>query len=284
MGMYDTINDEQVKVFSVPVGHGDDIWLSCGSLIYFEDGSEVPYKTWWYDYTKDFNIIDDMEHIFNPEEPIVIHKIRDGKVVSTITGWENVVRSDFDGINLCVSYYGDLLNIKNYDEADQYLKNQSEYHIIRDLKREKANKLWREVSKAVHGVAYKTEEEKETAMRLLKEYDAVSAECDKQIKPYWDKLLSQFKLDDPYEKEHIFGERLDIIQNNIAQVKIAEESGRTSSLEEILKHLDENLTMWIEMSGKHPDVLDSFITVCDVSKETIETILQDADMILKRYL
>lgn len=281
MGMYDTINDEQVKVFSVPVGHGNDVWLSCGSLIYFGDGSEVPYKTWWYNYTKDFNIIDDMDHIFNPDEPIIIHKIRDGKVVSTITGWENVLHSDFDGINLCVSYYGDLLKIRSYKEAEQYLKNTKEYHTIREIKRAKAEGLWKEVSKATFGIANKSEEEKEAAMRLLKEYDAVSVACEKQVKPYWEKLLGPFVMEDPYRKEHVFGERLDLIQKNIEFIQLAKQSKSEMSFDNVVSHLKENRDAWSKRMEEHPEVFQSFLSVCEVSKETVDSIIKEADEILK---
>ena len=81
MGLYDVINGEQVKVFSTPlIGMPDFILSSClsfggGSLNSYEKGDKIPYKSYCYNLTKDFNIIDTEPYQY--DYPI-IHIIRDG--------------------------------------------------------------------------------------------------------------------------------------------------------------------------------------------------------------
>ena len=81
MGMYDTINDEQVKFFvrthNILSEDGEVLldWAG-GALEYFSINSVVPYRTHFYNLGKNFNIVD-----YYPEEhpDVVIHLIRDGK-------------------------------------------------------------------------------------------------------------------------------------------------------------------------------------------------------------
>ena len=92
MGMYDTLNGEQVKCFpwySFDVmslaqagfinGHG-------GSLAYYGDGSKIPYRSLAYNYSKNFIIFD-----FNPDgltmddnNNWVAHVIEDGLLKASV--------------------------------------------------------------------------------------------------------------------------------------------------------------------------------------------------------
>ncbi len=115
MGMYDTINGEQVKCFywthyynPEKREEGCHLTISGGNLYYFDNGDKVPYKNSAYNYTKNFVILDghfrsnthrclscgyesyDKEEIC-PECgkelkkcPAITHIIRDGKVKETI--------------------------------------------------------------------------------------------------------------------------------------------------------------------------------------------------------
>ena len=52
MGMYDTINYEQVKCFSWVSLYYGEINYHGGDLAYYETGSNVPYKKPHYNYGK----------------------------------------------------------------------------------------------------------------------------------------------------------------------------------------------------------------------------------------
>ena len=117
MGMYDTINGLQVKCFWDPLYVNNHFDQSTGELRIFHTGDVVPYHTWWYDYTKDFDIIDNMRP---KEDCVIVHKIRGGIVVGSI---RNPKEIDFDtDVNLCVDYCGNVLNIYNRYDYQDYLK------------------------------------------------------------------------------------------------------------------------------------------------------------------
>ena len=131
MGMYNTLNGEQVKCFFVPCGSIDrdskelnDVRLSYytsgGRLNYYAIGDEVPYKTPYYNYGKDFVIFDyRIYHDCGAPEVIVI---RDGKLYATISSLD-VTDKDIEGISLFVNNYGDILNINSADDLRQIVKD-----------------------------------------------------------------------------------------------------------------------------------------------------------------
>lgn len=122
MGMYDTINDEQVKIFYVPcislndgpMANNSCVTYSGGSLDYFDKNDEIPYVTYWYNLGKDFNIIDlfPYEHDYS-----IVHIIRNGKNQG-IKLLKELTDNDF-----CFSTYddhGNKLNFSNLNEVNDY--------------------------------------------------------------------------------------------------------------------------------------------------------------------
>ena len=83
MSLYDYLNGEQIKFFSVPIIGIDDGPMSKGNLLYFgggqfrsfEKGKKVPYKTLFYNFGENFNIVD-LEPYENDE--CMINLIRNG--------------------------------------------------------------------------------------------------------------------------------------------------------------------------------------------------------------
>lgn len=119
MGMYDTINSEQVKCFYWTHYYnpnketdGCHLCTSGGNLYYFGVGDTVPFKSDSYNYTKDFLILDAhfrnntykcpscLCEYYNGEKicsdcgvkleksPAIVHIIRDGKVKETLYLYE----------------------------------------------------------------------------------------------------------------------------------------------------------------------------------------------------
>ena len=88
MGMYDIINDDQVKMFAVcfPVleDNGEyDIYVSGGECKSYNTNDEVPWKKRYYNLGKNFDIVDMFSDDYSFDvgvEAILIHQIRDGKV------------------------------------------------------------------------------------------------------------------------------------------------------------------------------------------------------------
>lgn len=90
MGMYDTINSEQVKCFQHVTYNYDrhnntHMWSHGGSLKNFNDNDAVPYRSLCYNYHENFNILDLHPTALPFDNGIVLHAIRDGKVKESIT-------------------------------------------------------------------------------------------------------------------------------------------------------------------------------------------------------
>ena len=115
MGMFDTILGNQVKCF-----HDD---FSGGSLSDFKYGDKVPYKTDYYDYTENFNILLTDEES-ETGKPVLI-KIRDGKVYS-VKDIEITVLKDWDG--LCINKYGKTIRINSKEIAQEYSDCAKQYY------------------------------------------------------------------------------------------------------------------------------------------------------------
>ena len=141
MGMYDTINGEQVKCFPWVSLYENKISYSGGNLAYYCIGDEVPYKRPHYNYGKNFIILD-LNKYFNSDYSdydYIIHVIVDGKVKDT---FENKIGNiDWASNELVVGYDGELLNIKNAEDLLEYIKAQRKYW----LKYEKINSHWNEL-------------------------------------------------------------------------------------------------------------------------------------------
>ena len=111
MGMYDSINGEQVKCFGVPCYYSEDgVHPMGGALKGYGNGDKVPYKTLWYDFTPNFVIVDFDPYWAEKEGEILFHIIRDGKVFKTC-GIDELNDDDFDGIEVFVDYWGYILNV-----------------------------------------------------------------------------------------------------------------------------------------------------------------------------
>lgn len=136
MGMYDSINSEQVKCFPwISYQHNDTdeilLWSHGGGLRCFNNNDRVPYRSLSYNYHKDFNIIDTHPTMLPFDNGIVLHAIRNGKVRESITIElledsvvpESIQRtmSDYLSSAQTIGYTGNpIINIHSFDEMIEF--------------------------------------------------------------------------------------------------------------------------------------------------------------------
>lgn len=135
MGMYDIIHGEQVKCFYTPCLSHDmdvkwglppvdrlDLWGSTGNLITYHFMDKVPYKTMWYDYTKNFMIFDP-EYLGGGD---LIHVVKGGRYIHSFS--KDHLNTIIFPITVVIDYYGNPLNIK--EKSDFYCMKSEHDSII----------------------------------------------------------------------------------------------------------------------------------------------------------
>lgn len=142
--MYDLINGDQVKLFTVPflmeTTDGYEIQESLGSLIHFSNGDAVPYETLYYCYTEDFIIFNYMD------EKSLIHIIKDGKLFGSIS-LDDMSGFKFSDKTKVFSTYGTRLNVSSYEEMINLLDDFNAYDVIAsNIRRNNLSEL-REIAK-----------------------------------------------------------------------------------------------------------------------------------------
>ena len=206
MGMYDTLNGEQVKCFPwysfdvmslTPAGsvggHG-------GSLKYYGNGSEIPYRSLAYNYGKNFIIFD-----FNPDlDPNdssnwVAHVIEDGLLKASV--YKEDAEKEFEEMlkrsRKNISYSGDgNFKFKSITEVNQYAAEADELMKKINKLHEAADKIMREWFSALQEVRIRnlkkgTPEYTELSSRLEQFSRRRKAEIDR-IEPDVRKLRQDF--------------------------------------------------------------------------------------------
>lgn len=193
MGMYDTINGEQVKCFSWVSIDNDEIWCHGGDLKYYGTGEEVPYKRPHYNYGKNFIILDLNKYpdSFICQYDYVIHVIRDGKVVATFN--DEIGDIDWSDVSSVVGYYGEPLNIHSSEDMKKYMDAQRKY----DSDYENINNHWDELFKESNkyfiglGCLDNNSEEKKMRREKIKEIQKLMDEEKERIKPEIEKLSKE---------------------------------------------------------------------------------------------
>lgn len=238
MGMYDTLNGEQVKCFpwfSYYVSEIEPCPISAhgGSLDYFADGSKIPYRSYSRNYGKDFIIID-----FNPYEGFgddslfAAHVIKDGILQYSLSDKEgNLEQFNKDlAINpRVVGYYGDSsINVHSLDDIFKYVDELKELKIKRDAALSESNRLFKEFMKVARGLGTldkDSDEYKERSMKFdeldKKHHEAFCKERDIALelnKEFNDKWITEES--DEYKSMAKFGEWLEgciLTMKNAAQ-------------------------------------------------------------------
>ena len=143
MGMYDNLGEDQVKVFGVSCSplsikskDMNDVafepYVMGGNLRYYKRGDEVPYKTPFYNFGKDFIIFD--YRSFMADYGLVVHVIKDGKYYRSYP-YDKLPKSLVVG--LVVDNYGEPLNIHTHGDFVEIAANHKYYMALYDELREK---------------------------------------------------------------------------------------------------------------------------------------------------
>lgn len=204
MGMYDTLNGEQVKCFpwfsfyvsamdtkGVVTSHG-------GDLKYYGNGSEIPYRSLAYNYGKNFIIFD-----FTPElgtDEIgewVAHVIENGRLKASFyrkdadDEFEKMLKKSTKNIG----YYGDdNFKFKTLEDVNQYAKEANALRCqITDMYKP-ANAIMREWSKTFHESKNLEKGSEEYAVFQKKVQDFIKRHDEElaKIKPIISKLNKDF--------------------------------------------------------------------------------------------
>lgn len=129
MGMYDFINDNQVKCFYVPMYTIDAyidkpcIYYSHGTMDSFNIGDELPLSTLYYKYPDNFMIFD---YDFNMLGGCV-HVIKDKKIFKTVENILELNSKDFENNELVVDYYGSPLSIETREDMECFLSERARF-------------------------------------------------------------------------------------------------------------------------------------------------------------
>lgn len=146
MGLYDYINGEQVKCF-YKAYYSDNsfdeaiVSFSYGELGSYRDNDKVPYRTLFYNHTKNFVVFD----YRNSDN--LIHIIKDGRVYKT-THLKRI--TSLDGIEKVIDYYGRTLKIHKIEDFKKLIDDYKIYTMLSEplnkFNVEKSNERFRDSS------------------------------------------------------------------------------------------------------------------------------------------
>lgn len=246
MGMYDTINGEQVKCFPWVSFYHNEVDYHGGDFKYYGIGDEVPYKRPHYNYGKNFIILDLNRH---PEGDYcdydyILHVIVDGKVQNTFT--DEIGEINWSINENVIGYKGEILNIHNSEDILNYIKDQRNY--LKEY--EEINKYWNKLfSESMQyftglGLLDKDSEEFKFRKTKCKEYHLLMEKEREKIKPELEALTKK------YEKWYVDTSDIedltmlgDYISAYYTELKAGRDSARTCS-DMIGKLLDEDNTLY----------------------------------------
>lgn len=181
MGMYDTINGEQVKCFPWVSLYENEITYHGGDLKYYGTGDEVPYKKAHYNYGKNFIILD-LDRFPESEYSYydyVLHVIVDGKVKDSFK--DKIGDIDWSINNTVIGYDGTLLNIHSSDDVVNFITEQRKYwEEYRNIKKH-SDELFKEMMKYSSGIGSLDKESEEYKNRK-KKIDEIIKLIDKEHK------------------------------------------------------------------------------------------------------
>ena len=184
MGMYNTINDEQIKFFSVPIlgfpdhfSHSNNfIFYSGGELRYFDEGDAVPCQMLWENFGNNFNIMDlfPYEHDFP-----MIHLIRDGKNAGFVY-LDDVTEDIFKYPSYTDRNIPLVLN--SVDDLRKYYEARVEYTEMLKNRKKDADREWFDF--IGERKKYSKEEYEKKLKELTLKLDKENADNEEYLKPF----------------------------------------------------------------------------------------------------
>lgn len=253
MGMYDTLNGEQVKCFpwfsfyvsaidtkGVVTSHG-------GDLKYYGNGSEIPYRSLAYNYGKNFIIFDFTPELCTDEiGEWAAHVIENGHLKASFyrKDADDEFKEMLKKSTKNIGYYGDdNFKFKTLEDVNQYAKEANALRCqITDMYKP-ADAIMREWFKTLHE-SKNLEKDSEEYAAFQKKVQGYIKQHDKElakIKPIISKLNKDFadkwieKDSEEYLKMSDFGES---VEAGILALKCRKEQEKESAekIEEAKKH------------------------------------------------
>ena len=192
MGMYDSINSEQIKCFPWVSLDNNNISYHGGNLHNFKNGDKVPYKKPHYNYGKNFIILD-MDRSMDKEYSTykyIIHVIIDGKVQNTFT--DKIGKINWSINTNVIDYIGNPLNIHSSQDILDYIEDYQLYFKNRDDIYKNWTIIFKEYMSYSKGIALLDTEEKKNRIAKIEECKCrLDTEKDR-IQPEIDALDSKF--------------------------------------------------------------------------------------------
>lgn len=263
MGMYDTINGEQVKAFPIPYISNNRPCTSCGNLRGWGNESPVPYKTMWYNYSPNFLILDLHGSLFGDNE-ILIHVVTDGKVEKTICLNIHDIESNFpiiyqDGQNV-MDYYGERIDVHTNDGLRQFILDTIEYDLEKGPIAKKYSKETNEVLRKL-----KTEISEEKQKELIERLDILHNEYQSAM-DLVGRDLKQWYVPWCPEKVETLGYYLGVVQNkrNGTGGAGTTKADLLAGIEPYLKYLDE-YSRWMDVDSQEVESLIAWLKIPDES-------------------
>lgn len=246
MGMYDYIGHTQVKCFyKYFFYHG--LVTSGGSLEVYNIGDKVPYKTDWYNYTKNFNMImEDYDEENDYKEFYLLAGIRDGKL-KFVKPINKTSMIDWIGIGRCIDDSGTWRNIHSKRDAIDYVEKLIIFNKTKLDYLKNNEPVWEKFSELITGISVVSEEERK---QREKELERLSNDLEEEQKrteaflqqAYRPLLKYTMQKPDGVEEREIIGayksciETLESMQNKDSEHKKALEECK-KSFEEFLEKL-----------------------------------------------
>ncbi len=197
MGMYDCMLYEQVKCFPVPYISDGTLWESNGSLKYYQKNQKVPYRTSWYNYTKNFNILI-LNSFWEYPEPDTVIIIRDGRL-KDVKDLVDTTNKDWKKMERCINRYGNWLRIKTKEDAMDYIEQFRLCYLERIRYRKDCMPVNKKLEKLLLGIRQLSEEEKNECLSV---YASLKPDAEIERKAY-EEHMEEFekKTVSRYEKD-----------------------------------------------------------------------------------
>lgn len=220
MSLYDYLNGEQIKFFSVPMIGIDDGSISKGNLLYFgggqfrsfEKGKKVPYKTLFYNFGENFNIID-LEPYENDE--CMINLIRNG----INTGFVFISDTEAKNVDLSLPTYeirGTKLNVSSIEDIKNLIQLRKEFRECFKTEKVDAHNAWFNF--------VRNNKEKDSDPEYINKYKelyyqyTLENEANKKIRNVIGDKMEQYYIHEDYTEYEIFGGFVDGLFNYIKTI------------------------------------------------------------------
>lgn len=243
MGMYDYMGGEQIKCFPlVFVNLREDNSFNIGSIggnfRGYKKGDKVPYQTLYYNYGKNFAILDYFPALCKKSD-YKVHLIEKGKYIKTVS-YKRIPKNY--SVGKVVNYNGKELNIHSADDFKFFINDLSE--IIR-----KDNELTDYYNKVFNVKGYNLDDLKKNRISseefiadLNKREKVLNMVCEETTKPFSEKWY----IEEEVEENLLVGYLLD------SYMKLDKsESDWNNIFDSFIKYMKDNNMVYEDLYEKY---------------------------------